>query len=160
MDVKQSRRLFYFLKRTVTLGGTGAYVVWQTGVFNEVVDTPSIKMGVWAVVAWAGFTLIRDYYKKATNEKNPDIGQISRATALFEMIPWILTIIIVGGIAMGIANMFQHVMVIASLQIGGKVFQGFELKYKLLEERGITVEEYKALKAKKKKPDEQEVVEA
>lgn len=135
MTNRSSRRLYYWLRKTVAVGGTAAYVLMNTGIMDDSVQTSGVKSIVWMLAGWAGISFIKDYHKRATAKENPNAGEIGRATALFGMIPWIVVMIAAGAIQIGIANIFQHILVISSMQIGGKIFEGFEIKYDMLEKR-------------------------
>ena len=137
MSNENSRRLFYFLRRFTTLGGTSAYILFQTGVFTNSVGGTSINTIVFVLAGWASITFIRDYHKRATESENTNIGQLTRATSLSKMIPWIIVMVIAGAIQVGIANIFTHLVVISSLQMGGLVFAGYEMKYDLYIKRGL-----------------------
>jgi len=131
----QSYRLWYALFRLTTRGGPIAYILFHTGIFNDAVTTATVSSTVYILGGWAVITFIRDYYKRATAKDNPNIGQLSRATAMNKMVPWLVALIIAGGIKVGIGNMFQHLLAISSMMIGGSLFYGFTVKYDLILKR-------------------------
>ena len=135
-QAKRQRKLWYYLRRITTLGGTVAYILFNTGVFNDAVTTATVKSTVYIAGGWVVSVLILDMYKRAIEKDNPDIGELSRATAFRGMLPWIIVLVIAGAIKVGIANVFQHLLVISSLQIGGNIFKGYETKYALGLKRG------------------------
>lgn len=142
-QAEQSRKLWYALRRIVTLGGVIGYILFQTGIFNDAVTDATVKSTVYILGGWAVITLIRDQHKRATAKDNPNIGQLSRATAMNKSVPWIVVLVIAGAIYAGIANVFQHILVISSMMIGGNIFYGFEMKYDLILKRGKTKDEVK-----------------
>ena len=138
MTLQQNRRLFYLLRRTVSVGGTSAYILLHTGIFTNSVTSTSVSSTVYVLLGWALITFMRDSYKRATAKDNPNIGQLARATAMKKSTPWVILIIVALAIYVGISNVMQHLLVISSLQIGANVFYGFELKYDISEKRGVT----------------------
>ena len=138
MSYTGSRRFYYFLRRFTTLGGTAAYILLQTGIMSDEVTTAGVKSIVYILAGWVAVTLSRDYHKRATAKDNSNVEQLARATAVNKMIPWVIIIIIAAALKVGVANMFQHLAVISSMQIGGIIFGGFEMKYDLYIKRGIT----------------------
>lgn len=141
MTNKNYRKLFYFLRRLITVGGTIIYVLFQTGIFEDEVTSPTVKMVVWVLLAWGVFVLIKDYHKRALDKENPDIKQVSRATAMLGMIPWFIMILIAAAINLGVANIFQHLMVISLIQITGKILLGYETYYDLLIKREVVTDD-------------------
>lgn len=109
------------------------YIFWSFGVFSDGLMTTSV--GLNSVVVFGLFViiykLIKDFYKHANDPNNRNAAQRGWGRALFRLLPWIIAILIVHFVHAGVADMYQHVIVISAFQVIASVFIGYEEYYKI-----------------------------
>lgn len=134
MTNKQSGVLYYWLKRLVGRILVGLYILWVSGVFSTGITQTGVKFIPALVIGIILSTFIKDYYDHIMSDKDPKPKQKAIAKALLGMTPWIIAIIIGLAIKMGIANMFEHLVIIGALEILANGLHGLEIYYKALPE--------------------------
>lgn len=130
MTHKNSRTLFYLLRRIVGRFVPSFYILYVSGVLSDGITKESFKMSVIIVIAWLIFTFANDYIKSVKDKDIIKPKQRGIVAGVQGMLPWIIILLVATGIKIGIADMYEHLMFITGTQLGGNIFYGFEEYHK------------------------------
>ena len=118
------------------------YLLWVAGVFKDGLFQTSTGLKSTAMIAFVFLTVktIMEFHKRANDKDNINYKEVAISKALFRLIPWMLVVAIAFSIYQGIANIYIHIVFVASAQALGSVFIGFYEYYRLIERDAFSKE--------------------
>ena len=131
MSNTQYSTLAYLMKRLFSTILVSLYIFYITGVIDGGLTSTTIKMSFVIMVSFVVITFINDFYKHAVDPKNPSLKQRASGMAVKETIPSIISVSIATAIHIGLADLYQHIMVLSILFLISCVFSGLQEYHKL-----------------------------
>lgn len=121
---------------TVTLFPV-AYVAAVLGFFEDGIftTTTGIRTSFWILIIFVAIRLFKELRKRAKDEKNKSSGFVASYEAVMNAFPWGLGIGLAFLVFMGLANIFQHILVIGGSQIVGSIFLQREIYWRMEENK-------------------------
>ena len=128
--------LYYYLSVVFTILLPSVYILYAFGVFEEGIITTrtSWSMGLYIAFVFMVYQIISTFQRKANDYDNPNKFHRALGTGLAHARPWLLLLIITVLVHLGVAQIVQHISIIAGLELLGSCCIGKQ-KYWMLKER-------------------------
>lgn len=129
LTIAQSQKVFYNLKKLMTTIGPGIYLFYMLGGFSGEFTTTGIKTGFIMIPTIIALSYAKDIVVRIKDKRRQTPKTKALAKGVAGVLPWVSIMAILAAVQIGLANIFQHAMIVMSMLAAGGIFGAFENYY-------------------------------